>query len=279
MLLLVGTTQGFCYSKSMHLLKKLKDLLVCLAVFKNPIPYCKQRYIDVPRGRQHPPYVLRLRNGLAINISDVGHNWFSATEVFLNKHYTSSGQVIRAGDTVVDVGANIGCFSLLASQLVGPAGRVIALEPDPQTFAQLEANIKLNNATNIAPYCLALGESCGEATIFRHPNSLFSSLYDVVDGHRTDAEEVVIKSLTLEAFFNEHNIDQCQYLKLDCEGAEYAIVRSLSAELAERIEQITMEVHSISGESEAELDQAIQSHGFQLNDSGVLAYYFRTQAV
>jgi FkbM family methyltransferase len=208
-------------------------------------------------------------------MSDVGHNWYTATEVFLNKVYTSSGQVIRSGDTVVDVGANIGCFSLLASRLVGPTGRVLALEPDPLTFAQLEANIKLNNATNITPYCVALGKSCGDTTIFRHSNSLFSSLYSTVDGHATNAEEVDTQLLTIEAFFAECNIDRCQYLKLDCEGAEYAIVRTFSDDLAARIDQITMETHSIEGESEADIDRAIQGYGFTLNNSGILPYYFR----
>ena len=260
----------------MHLLKELKGLFDALSVIANPLPYCKQRYIDVPRGRQHPAYVLRLRNGLSINMSDVGHNWYTATEVFLNKLYTSSGQVIREGDTVIDVGANIGCFSLLASQLVGPTGRVLALEPDPRTFAQLEANIKLNNATNITPYCVALGESCGDATIFRHPNSLFSSLYDKVDGHETNAEEVATQVLTIGAFFDECNIARCQYLKLDCEGAEYAILRTFSSELAEHIDQITIETHAIEGESEVDLDRAIQGYGFSLNSSGTLPYYFRS---
>jgi len=104
---------------------------------------------------------------------------------------------------------------------------------------------------------------------------LFSSLHEEVDGRVTANQQVPTDILTLDSFFQEHNIDKCQYLKLDCEGSEYGIVRSLSPELAARISQITMEMHSVPGESETELDSKLKQYGFMLDDTGVLSYYHR----
>jgi FkbM family methyltransferase len=259
----------------MRALNLFKDVANCISAVENPYPYLKHRYIDLPRGRQQKPYDLRLRNGIKIHISDVGHDWYTAEEVFINRLYTSNGQKICAGDTVVDIGANVGCFSLLASKLVGSEGRVIAVEPDPQTFSKLQANIKLNQAKNIVVLCGAVGETDGQTTLFRHTNPLFSSLHEEVDGRTTANQPVPTDLLTLESFFKEYNIDKCQYLKLDCEGSEYGIVRSMSPELAARISQITMEMHSVPGESEAQLDSSLKQYGFKLDDTGILSFYHR----
>ena len=252
-----------------------KNIANCISAVENPYPYLKHRYIDWPRGKRQKPYELRLRNGIRVHITEDGRDWFTAEEVFIGRLYTSNGQKICAGDTVVDVGANIGCFSLLASKLVGSEGRVIAVEPDPQTFRKLQANIELNQAKNIVAFCGAVGETNGQTILFRHANPLFSSLHEEVDGRVTANQQVPTDILTLDSFFQEHDIDKCQYLKLDCEGSEYGIVRSLSPELAARISQITMEMHSVPGESEAELDSSLKQYGFMLDDTGVLSYYHR----
>ena len=75
------------------------------------------------------------------------------------------GQVLRPGDVVADVGANIGWFSLLASRLTGPRGRVHAFEVNPRTFALLGENLALNSAANVEPYLLAVGERAGRASV------------------------------------------------------------------------------------------------------------------
>jgi len=245
-----------------------------LVFLKNPLPYLKHSQIDLWRGREHEPYVLQHRNGIRIGVTSHA-NWYVFSEVFFRQLYTESGQKLLPGNTIIDIGANIGCFSLLAARKVGPSGRVFAIEPDPETYQQLVENIKRNNATNITPCRLAIGEANGEATIFRHENSLFSSLHNEVDGRPINGEKAVIALQTLERFMDENNVRTCDYLKLDCEGSEYAIIRSLTPSSAERIAQITMEVHAINGESAVELNAKISSFGFCLNDSGELPYYYR----
>ena len=66
-------------------------------------------------------------------------------------------RLIRPGMTVVDAGANLGLYTVLFSRLVGPAGRVLAFEPDPALFALLQASCRRNGCANVEPHNLALG--------------------------------------------------------------------------------------------------------------------------
>jgi FkbM family methyltransferase len=80
-------------------------------------------------------------------------------------YYTLSK--LREGDLYVDVGANIGYFSLLASQCVGPAGKVIAVEADPETFKDLTSNLELNKARNVTARNIAATETSCQVKIER----------------------------------------------------------------------------------------------------------------
>ena len=73
---------------------------------------------------------------------------------------------LRPGDVFVDVGANIGYFSLLASRLVGPAGTVLAFEPEAANYALLEANCRRNGCDNVRCFRAALGEENASGTIY-----------------------------------------------------------------------------------------------------------------
>ena len=77
---------------------------------------------------------------------------------------------LRPGDAVVDVGANIGLATLVAAKIVGPTGRIIAVEPHPRTFEYLRDNVQLNGLTDVVRlYCAALGEREGQRRIVEFP--------------------------------------------------------------------------------------------------------------
>ena len=68
---------------------------------------------------------------------------------------------LRPGDAVLDGGANIGIYSLLAASLVGPTGRVLAFEPAPEAYRRLTENLRINHLANVTVYACALGDSVG----------------------------------------------------------------------------------------------------------------------
>src|SRR4051812_764427 len=77
---------------------------------------------------------------------------------------------LKPGDTFIDVGAHIGYFTLLASSLVGPQGRIYSFEPEEKNHSALLNHIKLNNSSNIEPYRWALSSSVGIAELYVHPH-------------------------------------------------------------------------------------------------------------
>lgn len=110
--------------------------------------------------------------------TDVGTMFLHANDQVMTpwiRHYKSwepdegafLRKVIRSGDVVVDIGANIGYFTLLAASLVGSTGRVIAVEPDPANLALLRANLWANGVTNATVLPMAAAERQGFLA-FRH---------------------------------------------------------------------------------------------------------------
>lgn len=78
------------------------------------------------------------------------------SEMLFMRHY------LRGGDNFLDIGANVGVYSIFAASLVGPTGRVHAFEPNPAVTEHLRENIRLNAAFNIVHHCLALSDQCSE---------------------------------------------------------------------------------------------------------------------
>lgn len=157
-------------------------------------------------------------------------------EVFTTNHYDLSTQELQ-GRTVIDIGANIGCMSLLSAQL--GAGLVIGVEPVDATYAKFKNNIERSGFTNIIPLKNVVTEADGGYFKISkgNKNSGANSLYNVVDEY--DLVEAVSLNTILKL---------CQgndiFLKLDCEGAEYDILMNATPELMNRISTIVIEIHA-----------------------------------
>lgn len=130
---------------------------------------------------------------------------------------------LRPGDVFVDVGANIGYFSLLASRLVGPTGAVLAFEPEAANYALLEANILMNGCDNIRSFEAALGEENASGTIYLNElNRGDHSIYPTEPG-RSGQDISIVNGSRLIA--QTHPRVHC--IKIDTQGAECDVVRGL----------------------------------------------------
>lgn len=135
--------------------------------------------------------------------------------------------LLQAGMTVVDVGAHVGYYSLLAGRMVGPSGKVFAFEPDPLTFSFLKRNVEVNGLTTIV-HCenVAVAEQPGEATLFigrrdRVANSL------IPDG-AVNQDTVKCAVVTLDDFFEGKGWPVVDIVKIDVEGAELSVLRGMT---------------------------------------------------
>jgi FkbM family methyltransferase len=252
---------------------ELSKAWALLSGVSNPVP----AVLDRLRWRQ-APYTLHLRNGAVVELRPQMGDLFGFYEIMLRMDYLGSGQQLGLGATVIDVGANIGCFTIVASRIVGPSGRVIAIEPEESTYQQLLRNIELNQLTNVTPIKMAVGASQGTITLHSHPNRLFSSVFSSVNGREVRGTDQQVPVTTLDELMNVHSISTCDYLKLDCEGAEHHIVGSMSLNTAQRIEQITMEVHKVAGFDGHELMANLERLGYRRIGDSTLPYYARANS-
>lgn len=177
--------------------------------------------------------------------------------------YTKQDFALRETDTVIDVGANIGAFSVYAAKLVA-RGRVIAFEPASDNFELLSRNAALNGLANLTPVRAAVAGKTGTLTLFRASGS---------GAHSTTAGRLAVttgtetvEALSLADVFQRYGIERCNLLKLNCEGAEFEILYGAPDAILERIDRIAMEYHATQNKRQRadELIAHLRRYGFEV---------------
>jgi FkbM family methyltransferase len=177
---------------------------------------------------------------------------------------------LRENDVYVDVGANIGLFTVLAADRVGATGRVFAFEPVPGSFRRLQENIQLNGFTNVSAHQLALSDSGGEAeiTIAGDGFDAWNSLGRPYMGQEEARERVQV--ISWDAFAADHDlVGKVTMMKIDVEGWESRVLRGAHHTLS-RDDAPTLYVEFTpaaavnAGSSCAELFELLVSYGYQM---------------
>lgn len=126
--------------------------------------------------------------------------------------------LVRQGMVVVDVGANVGYYSLLASRLVGASGRVYAFEPDPVAFTYLAKNLDLNGCKNVVAVAQAISDATATMKFVRDPHGAEGFLM-----RRALTEGTLpVQAITLDRFFASQGWPTVHLVKMDIEGGEEA---------------------------------------------------------
>lgn len=129
------------------------------------------------------------------------------------------------GDTFVDIGAHIGYFPLLAIQMIGETGRVLAFEPNPAAFRGLTTNIILNRATNVHAFNCALSDRAGTATLHVHgDNEGLSTLHPVASDSGDGYRPITVMTETLDSFCELIRSLRVRMIKIDVEGHEQQVI-------------------------------------------------------
>lgn len=220
-------------------------VLKCLALFRKPLRFIYAYLTVTPIAER----VVELRSGLKIHLSEHPHDIITIFVVFVRKDY---GEMPSHG-SVIDIGANIGVFSLYAAHC-GKTSKVYAYEPNSESFRYLLKNIKANNLEQvIVPHRLAVtGASNGTV---RFPKK--SSMYNAIIEGKSDADFEEVETTDLATMVS--GIENVDLLKLDCEGAEYDILMKSGQEVLDRISAIRMEYHR---GREAEVSAFLGKYGF-----------------
>ena len=126
-------------------------------------------------------------------------------------------QFVKSSDVVIDVGANIGLFSLILSDLVGDIGKVYSFEPIPMLHRKLVNNIRINNVNNIETIEKGIGNSESEIEIFMNPEQSGLSSAVVKPSGKFISQK--IKLTSLDNFFSSRK-EKISFIKIDTEGYE-----------------------------------------------------------
>jgi FkbM family methyltransferase len=155
---------------------------------------------------------------------------------------------LTEGATFVDIGANIGWFSLLAASLVGPTGRVIAIEPNPRNVALLRQSAKDNGFENIDVVAVALGERPGAAALETDGSN---GRLILVDGPPTQAVEAsfVVATYPLDTVLSEVGAGRVDAIKIDVEGAEPLVLRGATRTISESRPVLVSEFYPLALDS------------------------------
>lgn len=127
---------------------------------------------------------------------------------------------VRPGDTVVDVGANVGCFTALLAQAVGPAGRVHAIEPEPGNLALLRQSVSRNGWDQVTLHGVAAADRDG--TLALHTSTFNNGMHRLYESVCCDGQVVQVPVRRLDDLLAGSRVD---LLKLDVEGYEWAVVQ------------------------------------------------------
>lgn len=174
-----------------------------------------------------PPRTVRFARGWRVQVSPVDEN---GRRVYINgfdaddrltRHFI---RLLRPGDCVLDVGANLGYYTLVAARLVGPTGCVHAFEASPAVFPWLAANAALNPKAKIRVYPVAVTDRCGQVRFYTASadRTGYSSIRDL--GPRT-ASLTVVPSISLDSMLGI--LPPTRLVKIDVEGAELLVLQGM----------------------------------------------------
>ncbi len=138
-------------------------------------------------------------------------------------------QRLTPGDTFIDVGANIGYYSLLASTIVGESGAVLAIEASPKNFSALQSNLIRNRVRNVRAVNVAASDSEGVARLFHGPQSN-AGLTTILEEQalKQDFEfESDVTTAPLSVILQPQEIERARLMKIDVEGAEWLVAAGM----------------------------------------------------
>lgn len=142
--------------------------------------------------------------------------------------------LLGPGDCVIDGGAHVGLFSLVAAKRVGNEGCVHAFEANPDVYALFLKNMDMNHAKNVVPQLCALAEKSGDVTLCINEDTSLSSLADTNRG--MIVRRISVQATNLDEYARTSSLPPVKFLKLDLEGFEWDTLRGATRLMAQNHE-------------------------------------------
>jgi FkbM family methyltransferase len=133
--------------------------------------------------------------------------------------------IVNSGNTVLDIGANIGYYSLILARKVGENGRVYAFEPEPENFELLKKNVAINHYQNIIPVNMAISDTNGISRLYiNETNKGDHRLYD--SGNKRSF--ITVEKIKLDDYFKGQPQTNIDVIKMDIQGSELQALKGMT---------------------------------------------------
>lgn len=205
-------------------------------------------------------------NGMSLTVNSadigIGHPLILSGEY--EKGETSAiKKILRKGDTFVDIGANIGYFSVLAGSIVGETGKVFAFEPDAYNYHLLKRNISNNSLKNIKAYKMAVGLRGGYIKLTID----YDNLGNHNQVHSNNSEYSRVKVIKLDDYMQELD-NKISLVKIDIQGMEEDVLLGMKKILLKIKPQIIIELCpelvEASGKNPRRIPQILEECGYRV---------------
>lgn len=215
-----------------RILKRLKDDLKIIHIARN---WPELLHSKLKRGEFTS---IDLRKGIIINSPKQVSLNFLFHEIWIDEFYAPAGYEIRDGNTVVDIGANIGVFALWAATRALNV-QVYSYEPFPENAEFFRANVEASRAANIEFHPVAVADASEHRTLHVADSWILHSLGDKDSGEKG----IGVDCTTLNEIVSK--LGMCDLLKLDCEGGEYEVLYAASDRSLQKIKKIVCEFNVV----------------------------------
>jgi len=217
-----------------YFIVKIAALVKIITLYKN---WQTIIFTRIPIVKKPKTLVYKLRNGLKIIVRPADIVEARVVDNTYLGEYSYSGFEIQPQDTVIDIGAHIGSFTLLAASKASN-GKVLAFEPASYNFSKLEKNVRLNNFSNVEIFKMGVFKKNGFVNLdISQPSSAHFTIFN--GGEEFER----VKTITLAEIFTKFKIRHCNLLKIDAEGAEFEILTTASVSVLKLIDKIVFEFH------------------------------------
>ena len=226
----------------------LRDAIVCCRLFRSPLSVLRA-YVT-----RHPiqARVIELRDGMKIFLSDDPLDVVTVFGLFVRGDYGT----IPRGSRVIDIGANIGVFSLYAIHC--GAALVHAYEPSGDSFECLRRNVEENALSDsIRIFHVAVGSGPERMVRFPRKSSVFNAI--LPDGSSGDGPADDVRLETLATVIGR--LPEADIIKLDCEGEEEDILAACDSATLAQVGEIRLEYHNFRGDAVCEV---MRNHDFDV---------------
>jgi len=246
----------------MNLLEWFKDAIRFVKICKNWYNVFPYYFRDTLFIRKKPfqskKILVFCRNNLKYFVRSKAHDLGILTQILYSNDYRLPKRKLNI---IIDIGAQIGGFTCYAAL---NAKMVISYEPDHENFNLLKKNIKINGLNNVKAFQMGVSNVIGKRDFYVSKNG--TANHSLVPFNNAIIK--TINTTTLERIIKHNNLQRISFLKIDCEGCEFEILKS-SISILNQIEMIAIDSHH--GYTK-KITSLLKKNGFIIKCKGDLIY-------